>query len=100
MDAIIIQSDGIVEKLTDAGIDPTTINEVEAKGLAGEVVSAALLAFGTGVITAIAKVIVELIKREKKFSVTLNGKQIEFSGVNINHKEVEALLKSFKKNNS
>lgn len=94
MASIMIEADNIDYLLISEGIERSYVMPIQSKGLGGEVVaSAALVTLGTATVAAIAKVIVEIIKKEKSFSVKFEGDDLEFSSKNLNQQEISEILK-------
>jgi len=90
---IILVSEGLNEKLSTSPL--TDYIQVDSKGIDGVgLVDAAMLTLATTTIVSIAKIVVELIRKDHSVMVKYDGKTFEIETENKDLEEVIKTLKS------
>ncbi len=67
--------------------------KVDTKGLAGEVMSsAAMITITTATLTALTKIIIELIRNKKEPKIKIKGKDFSFDSENLSQNEIIKII--------
>lgn len=93
---IIMVSDGLIEELTASQV--IDFIKVDSKGIDGVgLVDAAMITLATTTIAAVAKVIIELIRKDRNVKIKYDGQTFEIETKNQNLEQVIERLKSIAK---
>lgn len=89
----VIESEGLEDHIKDSSLEPSSFSMLNSKGLGGELVtSAALITISVATITAITKIIIALINKNKEVKITYKGKNIQFKVEGINEEKVKKMI--------
>lgn len=95
---ILLECDGLGNYEEFLKVENVPFNKIESNGIDGELVSGAfLITLSTASITAVTRVIVELIRARKKPKIVFKGKDMsaQFEGLEVH--EIKDLLESINK---
>jgi len=89
----VIESELLEEYIKGSSLDSDSFSMINSKGLGGELItSAALITISVATITAVTKIIMALINKNKDVKITYRGKNIQFKIEGMNAKKVEKMI--------
>jgi len=90
---VVLESLDLNEYIDDPRFNILELKSFSSRGFEGDVLTnAALVTLSTATITALAKIIIELIKNRKKPKLSYRGNGVEFEAEDIDIDKVKSII--------